>query len=93
MIYPTRFAVLLMAFGAPVCALLAVLRSELWSLGLVWIAAGGVLVLLDALMCASGRRLAVALATPEGLSLGRSGQVRIDPGLGRRGPGRPRRGL
>ncbi|MEI7932117.1 MAG: DUF58 domain-containing protein [Alphaproteobacteria bacterium] len=87
MIYPTRFAVLLMAFGAPVCALLAVLRSELWSLGLVWIAAGGVLLLLDALMCASGRRLAVALTTPEGLYMGRSGQVRIDAGFGGRGPG------
>jgi len=85
MIYPTRFAVLLMAFGAPVCAVLASLRSELWGVGLVWIAAAMGLILLDAVMCASGRRLNVHLTVPAGLYMGHAGEIRVDAGFSGRG--------
>src|SRR4051794_21612132 len=81
MIYPTRFAVLLVAFGAPLAAGLGAGRGGLGSLGLVWIGAAGALLLLDAVMCASGRRLAVRITTPAGLFIGRSGEVRIDAGF------------
>jgi uncharacterized protein (DUF58 family) len=81
MIYPTRFAVLLMAAGAPLAALAGVARPGLWSIGLIWIGAAAMLLLLDALFCASGRRLKVELTAPGGLYVGRAGEVRVDAGF------------
>jgi len=81
MIYPTRFAVLLVAVGTPLGVLLALTREALWTAGLVWIAAAALLMLVDAVLTASGRALTVRITTPAGLHMGRGGEVRIDAGF------------
>lgn len=77
MIYPTRFAVLLTAAGAPIALALAMARPELWVAGVGWIALAGLLVLVDAALCASGRDLDVEIDSPALLYAGKTGEAAI----------------
>ncbi len=81
MLYPTRFAVLLIAAGAPLSVLLALTRAHMWTVGLVWIGFALFLMLADAVLTAPGRSLAVRITTPLGLYIGRPGEMRIDAGF------------
>jgi uncharacterized protein (DUF58 family) len=77
MIYPTRAAVILMLAGAPIGLLAGVLVPELWLVAAAWVLASLVLMLIDALLAASGRDLEVALETPASLAVGRIGEVAV----------------
>lgn len=68
---------MLMAAGAPLGLVLGLLRPELWVMGMVWVASGLALMLFDALLCASGRKLQFELIAPAMMPIGRSGEVEV----------------
>ena len=70
MIYPTRFAVMAAAAGAPVALIIAVLMPERWYAGLAWPAAILVAALIDALVALPGSRIAAGLTVPRNASVG-----------------------
>jgi len=76
-IYPTRFAVLLMALGAPLGLAVSLASPQLWIAGVGWALGALVLMLVDALLCASGRQIDVELSTPAFLPIGRSGEAQV----------------
>jgi len=76
-LYPTRFAVILMGTGAPVGLLLGLLQPGMWLAGVAWIGACAALMLLDAVLCASGRSLNFEIAAPGSLAIGRPGEATV----------------
>ncbi len=77
MITPTRRAVGLMLAGAPVGLLLGVYAPELWLVGAAWAGLVLALVLLDAVLSPSRRKLEAEVAAPADLSSGgRAGELR-----------------
>ncbi len=68
MIYPTRRAVLLMAAGAPVALLLALVAPGLWSVALAWIGVVVVLAAADAWMAAPIGSVGFTLEAPVSLA-------------------------
>jgi uncharacterized protein (DUF58 family) len=88
MIYPTRAAVILMLAGAPVGLLAGVLVPRLWIVAAAWTLMAATLMLLDAVLAASGRDLDVVLDMPGSLAVGRTTEIAL---LGRfTGDRRPR---
>lgn len=77
MIYPTRFAVILMALGAPIALAASLANPGLWIAGAGWVLGALLLMLIDALLCASGRVLQVDLTTPGALAIGRHAQAQV----------------
>ena len=70
MILPTPRTVLLMLAGAPVALVLGLIRPDLWLLALVWIGVVAALLLIDALVASSPRRIAVDLTAPRQVGVG-----------------------
>ncbi|SIN59808.1 Uncharacterized conserved protein, DUF58 family, contains vWF domain [Parasphingorhabdus marina DSM 22363] len=68
MIYPTARAVLLIAIGAPIAAVLAALMPGLWAIGIAWAVMLLLLLLLDGLIAA--RAGSVSLAVPTSVEVG-----------------------
>lgn len=77
MVYPTRAAVILMLAGAPLGLLAGVLAPQLWLASALWIVAALVLMLIDAVLAASGQDLELALETPASLAVGRVGEIAL----------------
>lgn len=70
MIYPTRRAVVAAAAGAPVALLLASVAPQMWLAGLAWALVVACLMLADALLAPSRRRIEVKVGRPPCLSVG-----------------------
>ncbi len=68
MIYPTARAVLLIAIGAPVAAVLAALMPGLWAIGIAWAAMLILLLVVDGLIAAKAGN--VELAAPKTAEIG-----------------------
>ncbi|MEH6758523.1 MAG: DUF58 domain-containing protein [Parasphingorhabdus sp.] len=68
MIYPTARAVLLIAIGAPVAAVLAALMPNLWALGIAWAGMLMLLLTIDGLIAAKAGN--VQLAAPKSAEIG-----------------------
>jgi uncharacterized protein (DUF58 family) len=77
MIYPTRAAVILMLAGAPLGLLAGVLVPKLWVLSAAWVLMTAALMVVDAVLAASGRDLELVLQTPASLAVGRMGEVSL----------------
>ena len=77
MIYPTRFAVILMALGAPLGLMVGLMSPPLWIAGIGWVLGALLLMLVDAVLCASGRQLEIELSTPAFLPIGRGGEAQV----------------
>jgi uncharacterized protein (DUF58 family) len=73
MIYPTRFAIVLALVGAP-AALLSGLVLNVWPVAAGWSAFVALLVVVDARLSASRRRLEMEVRRPQVLSVGGSDQ-------------------
>lgn len=72
MIYPTRFAVLAAAAGAPVALLVAMQMADRWYVALVWPAAVLAATLIDAVLAMSARDMQAVLTLPRTASVGES---------------------
>lgn len=70
MIYPTRRAVIAAAAGVPVALLLAALAPQLWLVGLFWALLVASLMLADALLAPSRRRIEMKVDRPDQLAVG-----------------------
>lgn len=68
MIYPTARAVLLIAVGAPIAAVLAALMPSLWAIGIAWAAMLMLLLVFDGLIAAKAGN--VQLAAPKSAEIG-----------------------
>ena len=86
MIYPTARAVGVMAAGAPLALAAGVLRHELWVTGAVWALAVGVLILADAWLAASPRRLTLDLVSPGAIGVGAAAEGWISAVFAGRAP-------
>lgn len=87
MIYPTRRAIYLLLLGAPLALALGLLRPELWVVAPAWI---GVLffgLLVDAMLGANPRRLALDAQVPHQVGVGDPFELRLSTS----GGGVPRR--
>lgn len=76
MIYPTARAVLLIAIGAPIAAVLAAMVPGLWAIGIAWAVMLLLLLLLDGLIAAKAG--AVRLAVPNSVEVGAKMTMSID---------------
>ena len=72
MIYPTRFAVLAAATGAPVALVVAMQMADRWYVALAWPAAVLAATLIDAILALSARDIEVVLTLPKTASVGES---------------------
>jgi uncharacterized protein (DUF58 family) len=70
MIYPTRFAVLLAAAGAPLAFLLSAFAPELWLAGPAWVILIAALMLADSFAGGSRQRLETRVEAPDQLAVG-----------------------
>ena len=86
MIQPTRRVVVMVAAGVPVCLVVGLFAPTLWAVGLVWIAAGVALMLLDGMLAAAPRDLDLDLQAPSTLSVNATGEARLELGFRRRTP-------
>ena len=68
MIYPTARAVLLIAIGAPIAAVLAALMPNLWAIGIAWAGMLMLLLVFDGLIAAKAGN--VQLAVPKAAEIG-----------------------
>ncbi|MBW8755774.1 MAG: DUF58 domain-containing protein, partial [Sphingomonadales bacterium] len=84
MIYPTRFAVMAAAAGAPVALLIAVLAPDHWYAGLAWPAAILLGALIDAMLALPAGRIAAGLTLPRTASVGET----VDAVISVEGPAR-----
>lgn len=88
MIYPTRFAVMAAAAGAPVALLIAVLAPDHWYAGLAWPVAILIGALIDAMLALPAGRIAAGLTLPRTASVGETVDAVISvEGPPRGGPG------
>ncbi len=77
MIYPTRRAIVLAFAGAPVVVAVGLAAPHLWTLGAGWALAVVALMLADAWLAASPRRLTLDLAAPASLGVGGRAEARL----------------
>ena len=77
MIYPTRRAIYLLLLGAPVALALGLLRPELWVVAPAWIALLLFGLLVDAMLGASPRRLALDAQVPHQVGVGDPFDLRL----------------
>jgi uncharacterized protein (DUF58 family) len=71
-IYPTRFAVLTAAAGAPVALVVAMQMADRWYVALAWPAAVLAATLIDAILALSARDIEAVLTLPNAASVGES---------------------
>lgn len=76
-VYPTRRAIALVALGAPVALLVALAAPHMWGVAGAWVLMAAGLILADALLAASPRRLALAVETPRTMGVGRPGGLNV----------------
>lgn len=89
MIYPTRFAVLAAAAGAPVALVVAMQMADRWYVALAWPAAVLAATLIDALLALSARDVEAVLTLPNAASVGESVEAIVS--VTAKGRGAPRR--
>ncbi len=77
MIYPTRRAIYLLLLGAPLALALGLLRPEFWVAAPAWIALLLFGLLLDAMLGANPRRLALEAQTPHQVGVGDPFDLRL----------------
>lgn len=77
MIYPTRRAIYLLLLGAPVALALGLIRPGLWIVAPAWIGLVLIGLLLDAMLGASPRRLALAAEAPHQVGVGDAFALRL----------------
>lgn len=70
MIVPTKRALQLVAAGLPLSVVPVVVAPRLWPIGVAFLVAVGVLLLLDALLCTRGDAWRIELALPDTLYMG-----------------------
>lgn len=87
MIYPTRRAIYLLLLGAPLALALGLVRPELWVIAPAWIGLLLFGLLVDAMLGANPRRLALDAAMPHQVGVGDPFDLRIVA----KGPAVPRR--
>src|ERR1700712_5138145 len=71
-IYPTRFAVLAAAAGAPVALVVAMQMADRWYVALAWPAAVLAATLVDAILALGARDIDAVLTLPNAASVGES---------------------
>ena len=86
-VYPTRRAIYLLLLGAPVALALGLIRPTLWIVAPAWIALILIGLLLDAMLGASPRRLALTAEAPHQAGVGDPFDLRLVA----TGPAVPRR--
>jgi uncharacterized protein (DUF58 family) len=77
-LYPTRLAIGLAALGAPFALAVALAVPRLWSAAAAWVVMTAGLMLADALLAARPSRLALTLAAPGAMGLGRPAEASLD---------------
>jgi len=77
-LYPTRLAIALAAMGAPAALAVALAAPRLWSVAAAWVLMTAGLMLADALLAARPSRLALTLAAPGAMGLGRREEVSLE---------------
>ena len=77
MIYPTRRAIVLAFLGAPVVMAVGLAQPDLWPFGAGWALAIVALVLMDAWLAASPRKLTLDLGLPAALGVGGVGEAQL----------------
>ena len=87
MIYPTRRAIYLLLLGAPLALALGLLRPDLWVVAPAWIGLLFFGLLLDAVLGANPRRLALDAQVPHQVGVGDPFDLRLSTS----GGGVPRR--
>jgi len=78
LILPTPRAIFLMLAGAPVALVLGLIRPDLWLLALVWIGVLAALLLIDALVATSPRRMTAAITVPRQVGVGDPFDLRVN---------------
>ena len=78
MIYPTRFAVILAAAGAPLALLLSAVAPELWLAGPGWAIFVAVLMLADSFLGGSRGRLETEVEDPGYLAVGVPAEIAVN---------------
>jgi len=76
-VYPTRRAIYLLLLGAPVALVLGLIRPTLWIVAPAWIALILIGLLLDAMLGANPRRLALAAEAPHQAGVGDPFDLRL----------------
>ncbi|HMN54185.1 MAG TPA: DUF58 domain-containing protein [Sphingopyxis sp.] len=76
-VYPTRRAIYLLLLGAPVALALGLIRPTLWIVAPAWIALILIGLLLDAMLGASPRRLALTAEAPHQAGVGDPFDLRL----------------
>ncbi len=84
--YPSRRAVLVVALGIPMSLLAGLAVPAFWAAGAVWSALAFLLVLADALLGASSRRLTVTSLIPVDGGVGRRADAQFSLHFERRAP-------
>jgi uncharacterized protein (DUF58 family) len=77
-LYPTRRAIGLAAFGAPVALAVALAAPQLWAAAAAWILMTAGLMLADALLAARPSGLGLKLLTPQVVGLSRPGEASVE---------------
>lgn len=85
-LYPTRRAIALMAVGAAPAMAVALAAPGLWTAAAAWIVLATGLMLADVLLAAPPRRLALGLAAPRVLGVGRPEAARLTAAFERGAP-------
>jgi uncharacterized protein (DUF58 family) len=77
-LYPTRLAIGLAGFGAPVALAVALAAPRLWSTAAAWVLMTLGLMLADALLAARPSRLTLSLSAPGAMGLGRAAEATLE---------------
>jgi len=77
-LYPTRLAIGLAALGAPAALAVAVAAPRLWSAAAAWVLMTAGLMLADVLLAARPSGLALTLAAPRVMGLGRAAEATVE---------------
>lgn len=77
-LYPTRRAIALAALGAPVALAVGLAAPGFWSVAAGWIVMAAGLMLADTLLAARPSALALTVAAPRAMGLGRSAEATVE---------------
>jgi uncharacterized protein (DUF58 family) len=85
-LYPTRLAIGLAALGAPEALAVALAAPRMWTVAAAWVLMTAGLMLADALLAARPSRLALTLAAPRVMGLGRPEEATLEARFEGAGP-------
>jgi uncharacterized protein (DUF58 family) len=77
-LYPTRLAIALTAFGAPIALAVSLAAPGLWSAAAAWVLMAAGLMAADAMLAARPSALALTLAAPRVMGLGRAEDATLE---------------